>query len=375
MDNSSLKATYELNQGVLIIQASETRDNKSDDLTAINIALQFTSHSDGKLFECQMDDHEIQKLHQIFFDTSLILDILERSPRSLYFVKNVESVQGPKNVPGGINDNVSEVIDVVWEFTSIRTKQKSKVYPISIQIPEKKYPEGSNQQIIELNRLLTCYRQRLTDLESRYTTHIDLDIYVLRENFIHKLTMNEMQWLAFSNYGMITGLNKYFAQFKSSNDMTRQLYPKDAKNQIADMCDQHVQDWLLQNDYKFDEMLSAQFRLNKWMETNQMELIDVRLQEDINLMTIDIACGLIIHNRNLYCYSVRSNYRKPKTYVILKSTDPAPTQYETAFYLRDAYQPIKNHLQRFPLISKIDEKFEKKVTYNSQWVIYKICVQ
>jgi hypothetical protein len=79
-------------------------------------------------------------------------------------------------------------------------------------------------------------------------------------------------------------------------------------------------------------------------------------------------------NKNLHGYCIKSNHKKPKIYIIRKTTDPTPPQYDTAFYLRDVYQEIKDYQKKFPLISNIDPEFEKKIQYNSQWVIYKIPV-
>lgn len=156
--------------------------------------------------------------------------------------------------------------------------------------------------------------------------------------------------------------------------MARQIY-----HQNVDVSGKHIEDWLLQNNLKFDEILSAQFALNKLIETNELELIDIRLfgHNIDNGLTIncDISSGLmIVSGCGLHGYFRAANPRKPKVYIILRCTDPAPIQYETAFYLRDAYQPIKNYVQTYPLISKINEAYEKQITYNLQWVIYKICV-
>ncbi len=61
-------------------------------------------------------------------------------------------------------------------------------------------------------------------------------------------------------------------------------------------------------------------------------------------------------------------------YVITKTTDPIPVKYEKAYYLKDAYKPIRDYVQTYPEISKIDEETEKHIEYNSQWIIYKISV-
>ena len=56
----------------------QTNECKSADSVKINISLSFTRYSDGKIIEHQLDDNGIQEVHKIFFDTSLILDILEQ---------------------------------------------------------------------------------------------------------------------------------------------------------------------------------------------------------------------------------------------------------------------------------------------------------
>lgn len=383
MVHGLLKTTYELVQGILVIQGNESTPspvNGSDsenDSNYVNISLQFTRYSDGKLFECQLDDQKIQKLHQIFFDTSLILDILDRAPKSMCFFHNkeeIDTVTGPESVPGGICDDrkISESVDFIWEFIQQRAK-KTKVFPVSIIVPEKKYPMGSNQQIIELNRLLTCYKQRLSDLESVPSSYVDLESNGLipKEKDSYQLTMEDMKWLAFSNYGKFTGLNQYFLQFKSNGDMLRQLYPTNAQGQQTDMSQQHVQEWLSQNDFKFNEILLAQLRLNKFMSNRQCELINIRIDNNYH-PKISSTGGFTFSDCMLHGYHRCSNPKKPKIYLILRTTDPAPNQYDQAFYPRDAYQPIRDKLQMYPLISKIDENFEKKIAYNSQWVIYKI---
>lgn len=365
---TSSQAVYELTHGILTIQANERKDN---DLNEVEVFFSFTRYSDGKIFEYQLDDPSIQKLHRIFFDTSLILDILDRPPLSMEFGKNTD-----ENIPGDIQDkdNELEFVAATWEFKVNMTKQDAKKYPILIQIPEKEYSPEANQAI-KLNRLLNHYKQRITDLESRWTTFYILDNYIPAENYLHQLTIDDMQWLAFSNYGAMTGLNKYFTQFKIGNCMVGQLLNYNEDDEEVDVSIQHINDWLLKNNFNFDKTQAAQFHLNKYMETNELELIDVRLQGDKDIARIDMQSGLMhIVSRSLYGYCVRSNPLKPKQYIILRSKDPAPKQYEKAFYLRDAYQPIKKYAQTFQAISKIEDEFEERITYNSQFVIYKFCM-
>lgn len=259
---------------------------------------------------------------QYFFDTTLILDILVNEPHSLHFISTDLSETLIENIPSGIKPITSKIIDVVWIFTQIRsrpqvTQQKSKDYPISIHIPEKQYPPGSNQQFIELNRLLTCYKQRITDLESSWTHRMDFSYYLPIQNNLLKLTLSDMEWLSFSNYGKITGLNKYYKQFKSIDDMIKQLYHKKSDDQLRQLQSQiddqylrslknkkysvdnlhqsqsqngrllythekynddsmqHIQDWLIKNNFQFDEIKSAEYRLNEWIEKNELELFNV----------------------------------------------------------------------------------------------------
>jgi hypothetical protein len=230
-----------------------------------------------------------------------------------------------------------------------------------------------------LNRLLTCYKQRITDLESLWTSTTALEQFLPQNKQIYQITIEDMKWLSFSTYGTITKLNKYFTQFKSSNDMTKQLYSINNQNgqtQYTDVSNQHIQEWLLQNKLQLDEVRSAEFFLNKWIESRDFELVDVRMSK-YNGMQINYhptnTSGLMIVSAGVLQGYFRAANRKRKLYIIAKCTDPAPVQYENAFYLRDAYQQVKDYVQTYPLISKIDEANEKVITYNSQWVIYKIC--
>ncbi len=107
--------------------------------------LSFLRHSDGKLFERYLNDDEIQDLHQIFFDTTLILDVLENPPSSLNFVFVDPGINPPLYTETDSHtenaQNVrSEQIDVIWKFAQARAhgpSKKSKDYPVSIRIPEK----------------------------------------------------------------------------------------------------------------------------------------------------------------------------------------------------------------------------------------------
>lgn len=420
-----LQTTHELASGSLTINATECKNN---DLINITITLSFLRHSDGKLFECSLDDDEIQNLHQIFFDTTLILDILEHPPSSLNCVHiNTDSNSDPdpplytegddrKTYIENVQNVESECINVVWIFTQAVIKthglsKKSKDYPITIRIREKVYPPcsnqqiiDSNQQIIELNRLLTCYKQRIDDLEMLWTTYCDLENGKIPiQNQFHRLTLEDMEWLSFSNYGKMTGLNKYYEQFKSSEDMAKQLYPKiQDVNELSVLKKQygnklpcyilyknnsqrHIQNWLLENKLQFDEIKSAEFLLNKWIETSKKDLVDVQIHSGNNRMHKYIDCNEYSYDPNplnfshivsgtLFGYFRAANPRKKKAYVIAKSTDPVPVKYEKAYYLKDAYKPIRDYVLTFPAISNINEETEKHIAYISQWVIYKICI-
>jgi hypothetical protein len=292
----SSNTTYELPQGILGIQCTETPVDVNDPQSQIQLMIQFTRHSDGKLFESRFDDQDIHDLHQIFFDTSLILDILDRVPKSLEFCKNIDLDPETARAPGGIDSLTdSECLDLRWDFEQTMTKQRSKVYPVTLRVPEKRYPVGSNQQIIEMSRLLTCYKQRLSDLESRSTQYnIDLEgnRFIPTENSSSiNLTFDDMQWCAFSDYGSFTGLDKYFAQFKNCGDMQIQLYSRNSQNDAYDNSTKHINDWLVQNDLKFDDVLSAQYRLNRWIANSECELINIGLPKNTNLISVNIMDG------------------------------------------------------------------------------------
>ncbi len=417
--NCSLQSVHELTSGSLTIQANESKLN---DLINISISLSFLRHSDGKLFERFLDDKEIQDLHQIFFDTTLILDILEKQPSSLKFICADTDIHPPlyaetKEATDATEaieavsctektQNIkSENIDIIWTFTQARAHgllKKSKDYLVSIRIPEKIYPPGSNQQIIELNRLLTCYKQRVDDLEMTWTTKYNLECGMIPiQNQTRQLTIEDMEWSSFSNYGKVTGLNKYYKQFKNSEDMAKQLYPKIPDDKLpslhqyggklppyvmyTDNSAQHIQNWLLENKLQFDEIKSAEFHLNKWTETSKYELVDVQIQSDVNRndkMHKNIDHYGYSYNPSDFSHIVSgalngyfraANPRKKKMYVIARSTDSVPAKYEKAYYLKDAYKPIREYIESYPAISKIDEETEKHIVYNSQWIIYKIC--
>ncbi len=60
----------------------------------------------------------MQKLHGIFFDTSLILNVLELKPTFIQFINNNIGDQVIKNIPGGVQQGItSEILDIVWEFS------------------------------------------------------------------------------------------------------------------------------------------------------------------------------------------------------------------------------------------------------------------
>ena len=121
-----------------------------------------------------------------------------------------------------------------------------------------------------------------------------------KQNQIWQPTIQCMEWLSFSNYGKITELNKYFKQFKNSEHATTQLYPKMSDEKIrqlqsqcsgnimypyqkyTDNSNQHIQNWLSDNKLIFDEIKSAEFYLNKWIEISKYELVDVQIHSDVN---------------------------------------------------------------------------------------------
>lgn len=356
MTDISLKASHELDLGILVINASE---NKCNDLIEVNISFSFTRYSDGKLFELKLSNDQIQKLHGIFFDSSLILDLLELKPTSMQFINNDCDHNVIKNIPGGIQNISSEILDIVWEFTiNHADREKSKQIPISVKIPEKQYSVGSNQQIIELSRLLNCCKQRIIELESSWTRREIMNIGSesnimipqdwMRESRVSQPKQKQLIWLSSSNYGTVTGLNQIYIQLKK-------VCNGNYNNFNYNYCN-----WLQQN--KWDEVQTAEYNLNFFTEENELELLSLRF-DDIHKKS---------SSKNLYGYFRPISRKKILFYTIAKHMDPPPIKYETAFYLRDAYQ-CKKECKLIDLTT-IDNDVKKCIEYNSQWVIYKICV-
>jgi hypothetical protein len=384
-NSEELKAIHELDQGTLTIRANES---ESDDLIKVTMVLSFTRYSDGKLFELELLDDQIQKLHQIFFDTSLILDILELKPTFLRIISDQSGNQVIENIPGGVQNTRMEILDIVWEFTQGSPK-KSRLIPVSIKIPEKQYPEGSNQQLIEFGRLLNCYKQRIIELESLLTERYRAEggyggnQFVPKNNHKHEPDVDDMIWLSSSAYGAMTGLNKYFLQFRNIDDMTKIADTLNNYDGVHYMIGKHIRNWLQQNKLEFNEIRSAEYCLNKFTDDKGLELLNVRSH---NTNKIDIVSEYEIDRSRLsklrmittdvlHGYFRKANPRKQMIYIIAKCTDPAPTVYEAVIYLRDAYKHTKNCVEEYPLISEVCEKNKELVAYNSQWVIYKICAK
>jgi hypothetical protein len=405
-----LQSIHELASGSLTIQVNENQNQTQTDNSGINVSLSFLRHSDGKLFELSINESKILDLHKIFeTDASLILGILENQPSELNFISDNDLPPLYLHTEEHAHvidqqDIKLEYVDIVWIFTqtvTLGSLKKSKDHHVPIRIPEKMHPPGSNQQIIELNRLLACYKQRVDDLEMSWTLRHNLEgqgQMIPKTDRIHRLAIDDMDWLSRSHYGKVMGLDKYYIQFKNTDDMANQLYPKISNEESSrlqskyerglychekhnDNSGQHIQQWLLENNLQFDEIKSAEFHLNKWMEDSSCELVEI---QTYNYSKIHI---FIDHHRyspnpsklshvspgTLHGCVRAANPRKKKIYLIAKSTDPRPAKYEKAYYLKDAYQPIRDYVKTYSVISVIDEETEKHIQYNSQWVIYKIC--
>jgi hypothetical protein len=376
--------TYESEEGNLRIRINETN---CDQIIEHHTEFQFTRYSDGKIFERQMSDDQIKNLHQIFFDTSLILDILEVRPVDLRFTYDQinDSDKTSNSVPGGPSDGScvdndtftkSEIIEVTWKFTLQCAKQRSPI-PIKIQIPEKQCSDGSDRQVIELTRSLAIHGRRIIELESQWTDRISMEgvgsrlQYIPKVNVKYLLTTHDIEWLSSSVFGAATGLDKYFLQFKNADDMKKKIASgfNTHSDRWAMVPNRNVCEWLQENGLEFNEVRSAEFNLNMMTDNQELELLCVRSRCTNQISGTEITFGA---TDVLYGYFCKSNPRKPMTYVIHKTTDPCPPTYESAIYLRDAYKCVKKN-QIYPLISD-DKANQEKIAYNSQWVIYKICV-
>jgi hypothetical protein len=142
----------------------------------------------------------------------------------------------------------------------------------------------------------------------------------------------------------------------------------------------------MENNLQFNEITTAEFYLNRYLEIENIELVDVRIKcfdpyyygESIHSDTLGRRFDPLKFSRisagRLTGYFRARDPRKKKIYKIARISDPEPIEYEEAYYLKDCYQPIKDYVATYPAISKIDPETWRHIEYNSQWVIYKICI-
>lgn len=348
MEQSPIKVTYELSQGTLMIQCNVYESNG---IISTTLSVSFIRSTDGKTFQRFITDDEIKTLHPMFFDTSLIRNVLEITPKSLQFF-NCE-----------LNDTLeSECVDITWIFRQailgnrpllLNTETistKTKEYPITIRILEKQYSSDTNQQIIDLTHALTYCKQHIANLESLWTTKYDELCKFLPSSsdgsMCKLLKISDMQSLSLGYYGKVTGFDQYFAQFKSTDDLSRKLFTKKIydeldKNEkyyydnyphrkLDDNSDQHIQKWIVENNLRFDEIKSAEIHLNIWIEENEYELIDIRVTQyhrlfyrNISVYTAGDPSNMsMIYGDKLSGYFRAANPHKKYIYIIAKSTDP-----------------------------------------------------
>lgn len=246
--------------------------------------------------------------------------------------------------------------------------------------------QTEEQHLLESEVKSNRCKRRNTDLELEWIEKLELDDYLPTQNYTHELTLDDMEWLSYSHYGKVTGLNNFFAQFDSVDDMITKMYVKPLsmhhKERYGDNSAKYIKDWLL-NSYLGYEIKLAEIHLNKLVEERELELVDIgakthsinknypvgRYSNPYDVLKERIS---LIYDHKLWGYFRTTNLHKIYIYVIARTTDPMPAKYEAMFHLGDTYKLMKDQTQTYPKISKMNPKSEERMAYNSQWVIYKV---
>ena len=253
-----------------------------------------------------------------------------------------------------------------------------------------------NQSDVKLN----CRKRRNTDLGTdpgldSWTQKLELDDYLLdsgsdsRSEPEPELTLNDMKWLSYSHYGKITGLGKFFDQFKSIDDMIAKMYVKPFsmhhRERYGDNSAKYIKDWLLENYPGFNDIKVMEVYLNKLIEERELELLGIgvkrysdknedgyfvgRYSNPYDVLRERIS---LTYDHKLWGYFRAANPHQKYIYVITRISDPVPAKYDAMFHLGDAYKLLKDQAS-YPAISKMDRRSKNTMVYNSQFVIYKIC--
>lgn len=243
------------------------------------------------------------------------------------------------------------------------------------------------------NIKLNCNKRKNNDLQSEFQwiKRVNLHDYLLLPD--SEFTLDDMRWLSCSHYGKITELNKFYDQFNTVGEMINKIFDNPTrtirKTMFSDISTgtstKYVQDWVLKNFPKFNEMKKAEFLLNKFMEESDLELINVSAKtyfyknENNDYPRYCIPYDLIrernslIYDHHLFGYFSTTIPGQNYIYIISSILDPPPAKYEYEFRLCDIYKIMKEQIQTHQTLSQISTKSEKIIEYISKFVIYKIC--
>ncbi len=133
-----------------------------------------------------------------------------------------------------------------------------------------------------MSRLLDCHEHRIIELESSWTRREKMNIVEsyngiktmiprigIKYRIKYKPTQHDR--LPSSVYDMTAGINKYSNQYKNNFG---------AYNNF----EQHLENWLQQNNLHFDEIRTAEFNLNVFTEENELELLlDTQIHHPLSM--------------------------------------------------------------------------------------------
>lgn len=259
----------------------------------------------------------------------------------------------------------------------------------------------------QLQEVQSCKKRRCSDTDSdiyadeklSWTQRLELSDYMPGQ--VKNLTFDDMQWLAYSHYGKETGLNKFYDQFRNITHMIHELYDipnyVTRKTFLPDHSEKYIKNWLFKNNSdksglfkknpEFDEIKLAEIHLNKMIEDNELELVNLGVKPHFNRKDRDRLVSRyadprdilrdemsMVYDHKLWGYFRAADSNRRKIYIIARSEDPAPSKYESMYILSDVYQQFKDHSLSFPKISTVASYDEEIIAYNSRLVIYKISV-
>lgn len=132
---------FESSIGILKVETKPT--NNDEESTCPTVHFEFEAYSTGKIYEIMIDELEkLQSIHKIFlFEPFLILDIVLEKPKIEW-------------------DDISES-NVIITYNVIAV---GKTFNIVFVLAPKSYPEGSNQEVIDLKRQIRLLNRQIDEL-------------------------------------------------------------------------------------------------------------------------------------------------------------------------------------------------------------------